>query len=887
MAVTTWNPSDKHASIVLSESNMRASFSINATGCVRATASKSSDKIYFEIKCLAVHGSNLHSYGIGTSSASLSSHLGADAHGYGYFSDGRKAHFGSYTSFGASFTVPDVIGVAIDFPAQKMWLAKNNVWQASGNPAAGTNPAFTGVSGTFFAMISLCSGGSNTSAKARFGYGFLSYAPPAGFDAYDPPPRPPVSSISLGGLSPKFASSTVRSLCGLVGVEAPVPTVTPNILVSPIEIGVSPIPPVSTPHVFVDPVEIGVTPISPLMTPNIQVDPAVIGTDVAVPYGTNVIIRSHSLLNSYLNFIGVRSTLVGLGETIDQLVYTPIAQTEVQLLINKLASHISNLQSAITQLTDGDPLFGEQKLLTSLQSEVGYQSLINELSELKTKIQVLLTSLTESFTHRTSIISELALKNDIQSTLALIGSLSDQSALYPDCTISVYLNGKAINRQIREITLVMDRESLFDTVSLGSIDELLYADILSIVGSEDSVIEVQYKGTSWSFLVEDLSGNELSFTVWGRSIAAKSDTPFKESSDYVVETEILASSLAAILVPDLAITWNVIDWTIPVGWSTSGTPVQMLQDLANNIGAVVRMFPDGTGLYVDERYITRPITLPFGTAVEYFDREVELISLTSSAILGTKVNSVTVYGYSLLDQYSVTLEADSCVVVGNNAEIKVYPALGGVGYVLKSSGGVPAYQYKGTSKHIETITFVGGKGSVQYPIVALESITWDGATPLGFDFDIGQSEIVLTDDTVAAIGEVVYFTSYDVWAVGHSGEGQLVVVYLPEEGCGIVARVYFGEGDREAEDLNRSALTSIEAAVAAGMAFLDNNSYTKLIRSIQVPCSGVLDGDVVSIQSEPSGVTGNAIVMKHEISAKLEGGALKIYSNIDAVQFEV
>lgn len=599
------------------------------------------------------------------------------------------------------------------------------------------------------------------------------------------------------------------------------------------------------------------------------------------------IIDKKDIKYAYVNFTEIFNILTPLGVTLGQLINTPIAQLEIQSIINQLSSYISNFQSVISQLTIGDPFTEKQGLVSSLQSEAGYQVFLNELSDAVTKIQAIRTTLSESFTSKISLINELALKNDIQSLLAIIGSLSDQSALYPDCAMNIYLNGEPINRHIDRITFTMDREALFDTVSISSFYEPLYKKVQAITGDEGSVIEVQYKGTSWSFLVETLSGYELNFSVWGRSIAAKSDTPFKDSSDYVLEAETLASDLADALVPDLAITWSVVDWKVPVGWSTSGTPVQMLQDLAACVGAVVRVFPDGTGLYVADRYTTRPVALPYASAVEYFDRNTNLISLSSNALFGTKVNAVTVYGYSPLGQYSIILEADSCVVVGNSAEIKVYPALGGIGYVLKSSDGTPVYKYEKTSKHTEIVTFIGGKGSVQYPILNLESITWDGVVPSGFDYSIGQSEIVLTDDTIAAIGEVSYSTSYDVWVAGHSGEGQLVVVYIPEEGSGIVVKVYFGAGDREAEDLNRPTLTSVEAAIVAGTAFLDNTSYTKLLRSIKAPCSAVFDGDVISIQSDPSGVTGNALVMKHVVSAQLENEALKIYSSVEAVQFEV
>lgn len=692
--------------------------------------------------------------------------------------------------------------------------------------------------------------------------------------------------IGIHSVNPRFVSSTILPPVSEIGVNGVNPSLTPNIIPPVSEIGVIGVDPSLTPNVIPPVSKVGIGVVGPSLTPNIISTTSVIGVGSLLPQAKNIIWRSQSVVGSYVNLAEVFNILTPLGVTLDQLINTPIAEIEIQLIINELSSYIIGIQSILNRLTTGDPFIGIQELLSSVQSETICQSIINDLSYATTKIQALRTTLSESFTSRSSLINELALKDDIQSLIAVIGSLSEQTALYPACTMNVYLNGEPVIRHNCDLSITMDRESLFDTISFNSVDELFYAKMQTAVDDEDSVLEVQYKGTSWSFLVETLTGHNLSFSVWGRSIAAKSDTPFKDSLDYVLETETLASDLADILVPDLAITWNVVDWKVPVGWSTRGTPVQMLQDLASSVGAIVRMFPDGTGLYVDKRYPTRPVALPFATAIEYFDENINLLALASDAIIGTKVNAVTVYGHSPLSYYSITLEADSCVNVGNVAEIRVYPALGGVGYVLEASDGVPAYQYKKTANHTETVTFIGGKGSVRYPIVNLESILWDGAIPSGFDYSIGQNEIILTDDTLAAIGEVSYSTSYDVWNATHSGVGHLVVIYLPEEGSGVVAKVYFNDGDREAEDLDRPTLTTIEALVAAGTAHLDNTSYTKLLRNIKIPCSGVLDGDIISIHSESSGVTGNAFVMEHVISANMEGDVFKVYSDIKAVQFE-
>ena len=66
----------------------------------------------------------------------------ASNEGYAYRNDGQKENNGA-SSYGNSYTVNDIIGVAFDTENRKLFFAKNGTWQNSGDPAAGSNPAFT------------------------------------------------------------------------------------------------------------------------------------------------------------------------------------------------------------------------------------------------------------------------------------------------------------------------------------------------------------------------------------------------------------------------------------------------------------------------------------------------------------------------------------------------------------------------------------------------------------------------------------------------------------------------------------------------------------------------------------------------------------------------
>lgn len=185
MAVT-WNPSDKSTYITLSNGNLTATNTANSKSLVRATEYKSSGKWYWEIYFNTSVDTNFLQFGIANSSAGLYVLLGESVNGWGYQGyNGNKQHNLTSTAYGNSWTSGDIIGIALDMTAGKIWWAKNNVWQASGDPAAGTNEAYSGISGNIYAAVTLRF--TNEQITARFDSNDFTYTPPSGFSAYSPP----------------------------------------------------------------------------------------------------------------------------------------------------------------------------------------------------------------------------------------------------------------------------------------------------------------------------------------------------------------------------------------------------------------------------------------------------------------------------------------------------------------------------------------------------------------------------------------------------------------------------------------------------------------------------------------------------------------------------
>jgi len=99
-----------------------------------------------------------------------------------YLWDGSKYN-GSGSSYGSgSSATTDVFQCALDLDNGKIWWGKNGTFFASGDPAAGTNAAFTNLSGQSVAPTAGVYGSSSSNgAIINFGQRPFAYTPPTGF----------------------------------------------------------------------------------------------------------------------------------------------------------------------------------------------------------------------------------------------------------------------------------------------------------------------------------------------------------------------------------------------------------------------------------------------------------------------------------------------------------------------------------------------------------------------------------------------------------------------------------------------------------------------------------------------------------------------------------
>ena len=198
------NPLDKDtARGTISDANLKfaatAFSTYNAEAC-RATMGVTTGKWYYEFRGVTQAGtgnsaltnfttSTQNLTAVSSFAGTLTNYIGANANIPGnslqFQSSGYSASLANSTLF-ASYASGDVVNIAVDFTAGKIWVGKNGTWYNSGAPGAGTNATstFTAPAGYNLPEFEAVTSGDNSnqsSLTVNFGQQPFTYTPPTGF----------------------------------------------------------------------------------------------------------------------------------------------------------------------------------------------------------------------------------------------------------------------------------------------------------------------------------------------------------------------------------------------------------------------------------------------------------------------------------------------------------------------------------------------------------------------------------------------------------------------------------------------------------------------------------------------------------------------------------
>jgi hypothetical protein len=233
MATSVWSASDASATgMVLSNGGLTVAQPGTASwGAIRSSISKTSGKLYIEFAVSTSLTDWQWSIGLANSTINLTigGGLGKSNYSCGILvgGDGTNVSAGFTSHYNSSLpsyqpNAGVVFALAVDFTAGSIWIAQDNVWSNSSNPATASLPvvSFTPATvGPLFAGMSIVrsNGGvwtlQPTAASQK-------YAPPSGFSAWDAPAG--VTQDLAGDLAPVVAlSAGLAFSVGLTGDLTP------------------------------------------------------------------------------------------------------------------------------------------------------------------------------------------------------------------------------------------------------------------------------------------------------------------------------------------------------------------------------------------------------------------------------------------------------------------------------------------------------------------------------------------------------------------------------------------------------------------------------------------------------------------------------------------
>lgn len=215
----TWDPAKKDSAWALTSGNLVGQHtSVGGNQMVFATGSRSSTKRYFEV--LVNTPGTSHCIGLANSSQTLNTYVGSSVNSWSYNAPGNKIHNVTQTAVGSGFTNGQYVGVAVDLDAGNLWFSVNGTW-VSGDPATGSSPAYTGVTGTLFPVMS----GADAD-KGTFNAGATSFhtAAPTGFTGWgiDTPATDAASIVIVEGQDAANMAGTFLSAnaCVIIATES-------------------------------------------------------------------------------------------------------------------------------------------------------------------------------------------------------------------------------------------------------------------------------------------------------------------------------------------------------------------------------------------------------------------------------------------------------------------------------------------------------------------------------------------------------------------------------------------------------------------------------------------------------------------------------------------
>ena len=337
---------------------------------------------------------------------------------------------------------------------------------------------------------------------------------------------------------------------------------------------------------------------------------------------------------------------------------------------------------------------------------------------------------------------------------------------------------------------------------------------------------------TWQLIIENADSNDTSnsFSISGRSATVLLAEPYSLPITHTW-ADITAAGIAQILCDSvgIALSWGVLDWHIDSYIAEKRYPIDIISELANDIGAIVQSLPNGTLAIVYD-----PVCSP--NKIDDFapdfsvTTDTNLFSRARKFVNNTNFNRVLItkeVPNSNANSPSVSIEE---VVDGPDRLLNVFvtPFVDNI-TLTHASGANVALRYEGifSQDNSDQLVFQDGKAQLSKPFSSLQSVSWhqDIIGQLAID-ERGE----VTADQGLGLATINYQSKYHRYRLSKLADIDLTLVAVndiptPNDISALSMELAIGDGDRVAPPLVVKTLSSLPVLKARGEAFLWSQLY--------------------------------------------------------------
>jgi len=586
-----------------------------------------------------------------------------------------------------------------------------------------------------------------------------------------------------------------------------------------------------------------------------------------------------------------------MGTGAEQSLGMGIVDVEHQNMLMTLTGATRAIQAVITKFTQNDPMAGVQAVKNLLKDPVAgvHPALLTISDSLQKTCQTILKlsgDPASAIQANSLSVMENNVVQSLQNVLTLIGS---QTTQIQAISWDIYLDSVSIKGMIHSASITYSEDSVHNQFDLQSIDSDLFQKANPDVSQGSLRIEVHIGSRVLYFLLEERTGDEVSFRLWGRSGSARMDYPHSARIDVTMT----GSASARSVVEDnlsAAIDWEIGNWYLPDTFEFEGYPIELAQKVAQIGGGIARCEDDGS-IRIRRRFPVRPYDMDSSPADVDYDRMTDIIQIGYAQERGTGYDGVSVYGYTPEIVEPVIEVEDkedgTSYEPGDDVHVKVYwgaykptdPAGGDPISTFLTDGsairlGEDAEEIIGGDEEDPNyVVFEEGTARASKPVHEIINQSWIGASGGTITYDEGYFDLNISGEDGYAIAQLAYITKYDRYKVtGHLVPILLKVIKQRARSEVSVSIVIDPDLNNPAPDIIDNNITTEAVARDRAESFLDTTRYDTQKVSLRVPYKAdAIDGVLAYVNDANINVVGKY----HISSVIINFDGPQIVSNVE------